>query len=166
VPVSVTRLPDGSGNATLTEGEATMAVMTRLDPPSSARGHAPAVARRASGMIKLWCSMGLVAVGIAVSSWVRWIVSGQPHSPVVLGPDTPSTASMIVLRATEVLSTSVFIGLLWWSLVLPWMRHRTITLDGKLFIGGIFASACDVMISFFNPTWAFNAHAVSLGTWA
>jgi hypothetical protein len=143
-----------------------MAVITRLDPTAPAWVRTPTIARRASGMIKIWCSIGIIAVGIAVSSWVRWIVSGQPHSPVALGPDTPSTVSMIVLRATEVLSTSVFIGLLWWSLVLPWRRHRTITVDGKLFIGGIFASACDVMISFFNPTWAFNAHAISAGTWA
>jgi hypothetical protein len=73
---------------------------------------------------------------------------------------------MVVLRSTEVLSTAVFALLLWWSLIRPWRRRRVITLDGKLFIGGVFASACDVMISFFNPTWAFNAHAVSLGTWA
>jgi hypothetical protein len=73
---------------------------------------------------------------------------------------------MVVLRSTEVLSTGVFVVLLWWSLIRPWRRRRAITLDGKLFIGGVFASACDVMISFFNPTWAFNAHAVSLGTWA
>nr|WP_255496800.1 MULTISPECIES: spirocyclase AveC family protein [unclassified Mycolicibacterium] len=39
-------------------------------------------------------------------------------------------------------------------------------MDGKLFLGGLFASVLDVMCQMFNPTWAMNAHSLNLGTWA
>jgi hypothetical protein len=123
-------------------------------------------ADRPSGAIKVWAGAGIVGVAIALQAWVRWIASGDPHQPDTLGPDQPSTAAMIVLRTTEVAAFSLFLFLAWWSLIRPWMRERRIGLDGKIFIGGFFAAACDVMISFFNPTWTFNAKAISLGTWA
>jgi hypothetical protein len=43
---------------------------------------------------------------------------------------------------------------------------RGLTLDGKLFIAGTVASSLDSFYAFMNPTWAMNAHAVSLGTWS
>jgi hypothetical protein len=130
---------------------------------------APRVARpeseRPSGATWVWAAAGAAGVALALSSWVRWIAAGDPNQPSAIGPDEPGTAAMVVLRSTEIAAGGVFIALLYWSLIRPWRARQGMTLDGKLFLGGVFASSCDVMISFFNPTWAFNAHAVSLGTW-
>ena len=95
--------------------------------------------------------------------WIRWLLSDQAM-PVDPGPDHYPYAW--VIRVTEVISLSVFVYLLWYTLLRPAYRDRTIDLDGKLFLGGWFASALDVLCQMFNPTWAINAHSVNLGTWA
>jgi hypothetical protein len=61
---------------------------------------------------------------------------------------------------------AVFLGLGWYALGNPLRRRRGLTLDGKLFLGAFFASSLDAYYASLNPTWAMNAHAVSLGTWA
>jgi hypothetical protein len=118
---------------------------------------------RPSGRVRLWALLGAALVVLAVTTWTRWLLSPDA-APVDPGPDPYEY--MWVLRATEVVSLSVFFGLLWWTLLRPAYRERTITLDGKLFLGGFFASVLDVLCQVFNPTWAMNAHTLQLGTWA
>ncbi len=118
---------------------------------------------RPSGKVWLWAALGLALVGLAVTCWTRWLLSPQA-TPVDPGPDP--YAFGWVIRLTEVISLSVFAGLLWCTLLRPAYRRRTVTLDGKLFLGGLFASVLDVLCQMFNPTWAMNAHSLNLGTWA
>jgi hypothetical protein len=120
-------------------------------------------ARRPSGGVRIWALLGLGIVALAVTTWGRWLLSGNA-APVDPGPDPYHY--LWVLRATEVVSLSVFGFLVWYTLIRPAYRERRITLDGKLFIGGFFASVLDVLCQVFNPTWAMNAHTLTLGTWA
>jgi hypothetical protein len=123
----------------------------------------PAGGVRKSGKVWLWAALGLALVVLAVTTWARWLMSPQAI-PVDPGPDPYPYAW--VIRLTELVSLSVFTFLLWYTLLRPAYRHRTITLDGKLFLGGFFASVLDVLCQMFNPTWAMNAHSLNLGTWA
>jgi hypothetical protein len=118
---------------------------------------------RPSGTVWLWSALGLALVGLAVTCWTTWLLSPQA-TPVDPGPDPYSFGW--VIRLTEVVSLSVFAMLLWFTLLRPAYRRRTVTLDGKLFLGGLFASVLDVLCQMFNPTWAMNAHSLNLGTWA
>lgn len=118
---------------------------------------------RSSGRVLLWASLGLVLVLVATTTWARWLASPQAAS-VDAGPDPYDY--LWVIRVTEAISLTVFVFLLWYTLLRPAYRQRTITLDGKLFVGGFFASVLDVLCQMFNPTWAMNAHSLSLGTWA
>jgi Spirocyclase AveC-like len=127
-------------------------------PPS-----ADAVARRPSGTVWLWAALGVVGFAYMAWVWLPWLFGGHAHQP---SPGRDHYKYLAVLRATEVLSTGVFLGLLWWSIVRPLRAGRGLTLDGKLFIGGTVASSLDIFYAFMNPTWAMNAHAISLGTWA
>ena len=120
-------------------------------------------AGRPSGTVWLWAAIGGLGVVYMAWVWIPWLVSGNAHQPSA-GRD--HYGYLGVLRATEVLSTGVFFGLGYWSLVRPLIRGRGLTLDGKLFIGGTVASALDIFYAFMNPTWAMNAHAISLGTWS
>lgn len=127
----------------------------------------PAVGRsagsRPSGAVAIWACGGAVLVVLAITCWARWLASPQA-APVDPGPDP--YAFGWVIRLTEVVSLSVFVLLLWYTLLRPAYRSRTITLDGKLFLGGLFASVLDVLCQMFNPTWAMNAHSLNLGAWA
>ena len=118
---------------------------------------------RASGAVWLWAGLGSVLVVFALTCWARWLMSPQAM-PVDPGPDHYPYGW--VIRITEIVSLSVFVGLLWCTLLGPALRERTIKIDGKLFLGGFFASVLDVLCQMFNPTWAMNAHALNLGTWA
>lgn len=132
--------------------------------PSARDGSNPSPnnARR-SGAVWLWASLGAALVVLAITCWTRWLLSPQA-TPVDPGPD--HYAYGWVIRVTEVLSLSVFVFLLWHTLLRPALRERTVTLDGKLFLGGLFASVLDVLCQMFNPTWAINAHSLNFGTWA
>jgi Spirocyclase AveC-like len=124
---------------------------------------APAARPRPPGTVWLWAALGLVLVVLALSCWSRWLLSPQA-TPVDPGPDP--YAYGWVIRLTEAISLSVFAFLLWYTLIRPAYRERAVTLDGKLFLGGLFASVLDILCQIFNPTWAMNAHSLNLGTWA
>jgi hypothetical protein len=121
------------------------------------------VVHRPSGRVRFCALLGAALVALAVTTWTRWLLSPQA-TPVDPGPDPYD--NVWVIRATEVLSLSIFALLLWWTLLRPAIRERRVTLDGKLFVGGFVASVLDVLCQVFNPTWAMNAHSLNLGTWA
>jgi hypothetical protein len=123
----------------------------------------PAARARPAGTVWLWAAIGAVGFAYMAWVWIPWLFSGTAHQPA---PGHTPYHWIGVLRATEVLSTGVFFGLGYWSLVRPLRLGRGLTLDGKLFIGGTVASSLDVFYAFMNPTWAMNAHAISLGTWS
>jgi len=50
--------------------------------------------------------------------------------------------------------------------LIRWIRNGYPSLDGKMFIGGFFASTLDILFAIFNPTWAMNAYGFSYGSWA
>lgn len=120
-------------------------------------------AARPSGAVHFWALLGVGIIVLALQSWVRWALSPGFVQP---DPGTDPYAYMWVLRATEFVSSAIFVFLFWWTLLRPLLRQRTLTLDGKLFIGGFFASSLDVLYGVYNPTWAMNAHALSMGTWS
>ena len=138
---------------------------TGVDAVVTVRGTDAVTTNRArpSGKVWLWAALGLALVGLAVTCWARWLFSPQA-TPVDPGPDPYSFGW--VIRLTEVISLSLFGVLLGFTLLRPAYRQRTVILDGKLFLGGLFASALDVLCQMFNPTWAMNAHSLNLGTWA
>lgn len=144
--------------------------MSRQFPLSSAPRSAKATGRavaasadRPSGVVQFWALLGVGIIVLALNNWIRWAASPGFVQPDP-GPDP--YAYMWVLRATEFVSSAIFVFLFWYTVLRPLLRQRTLSLDGKLFIGGFFASTLDIMYGMYNPTWAMNAHALSMGTWA
>ena len=135
---------------------------TGAEKAAAARAR-PLVQSRPSGVIQFWAVLGVAIVALALNNWIRWGLSSDFVQPDP-GPDP--YPYMWVLRGTEFVSSAVFVFLFWLCVLRPVIRERTLSLDGKLFIGGFFASTLDIMYGMYNPTWAMNAHAVSMGTWA
>lgn len=121
------------------------------------------IGQRAGDAVYWWALVGLIMVVVSSQAWLRWMLSDGFVQPDP-GPDP--YRYLWVLRLTELVSISMFFFLLWYTVLRPAYRERRMSLDGKLFIGGFFASALDVLYGMFNPTWAMNAHALSMGTWA
>ena len=122
-----------------------------------------AVIRRSSQAVYWWALAGVGIIALALSNWTQWALSPGFVQP---DPGADPYPYLWVLRATEFISLAVFVFLLWLTLLRPAYRERRLTLDGKLFLGGFFASTLDILYGIYNPTWAMNAHALSMGTWA
>jgi len=73
---------------------------------------------------------------------------------------------LYVLRVTEAVSVVLFLYIGNHVLLQPWIKNGYPSLDGKMFIGGFFASTLDILFAIFNPTWAMNAYRFSYGSWA
>lgn len=118
---------------------------------------------RPSGALWFFDILGVIIVALFFNNWARWLQSTEfkPSDP---GPDP--YPYILVLRATEASSVAVFTVIGIRTILLPLHTRGCIGLDGKLFIGGVFASTLDIMFAVFNPTWAMNAHAVAHGSWA
>src|SRR4029077_9075811 len=71
----------------------------------------PGTKRRPPGTVVFWALVGVVGLVLLVTSWVPWLLSGHAAQPSP-GPD--HYRGMPVLRATEVLSMAVFLGLGWY----------------------------------------------------
>src|ERR1700677_2959648 len=78
---------------------------------------------RPSGRVWIWALLGLALVALAATCWTRWLLSPQATS-VDPGPDP--YAFGWVIRLTEVISLSVFTFLLWFTLLRPAYRQRTV----------------------------------------
>lgn len=118
------------------------------------------------GAISLWAALGAAWIAFSVWAYGRWILASGDFKPApILGPDHYATASLITLRVIEALSFALGIVTIWLFLVRPWRRSGRLTLDGRLVIGSLVACTIDPLINYFHYTFAFNAHALNVGSW-
>lgn len=107
--------------------------------------------------------MWLVFIGQA---WIRWIASDSLFRPApIAGPDSFDGTALVILRVIEVVSLLIAAGTIWVFLVKPFVVTGRLTLDGKIVIGSLLASGIDPLINYFHYTFAWNAHAVNMGSW-
>jgi Spirocyclase AveC-like len=119
-----------------------------------------------SGMASVWALLGVIWLAVIIEVWGRWIASDHFAAAPILGPDKMANGKLIALRAVEVVSVLVFVGLLWQTLIRPWRRDRRIGLDGMLFVACFLGTITEGVLNEFHYLFAFNAHSVNLGAWA
>ncbi|OCK78142.1 hypothetical protein K432DRAFT_406706 [Lepidopterella palustris CBS 459.81] len=105
-----------------------------------------------------------VSIALPPSASAPTLPSGIVYFWAFLGIDP--YPYLAVLRGTEFLSCAVFIYLGNRTVIQPWRRTGVLSLDGKMFIGGMFASTLDILFAVFNPTWTMNAHGIAYGSWS
>jgi hypothetical protein len=118
---------------------------------------------RPTGAHWLWAFVGLVTIALMCRTWIPWLTGSETSQP---DPGTDHYRYTWALRGTEGISLGVFLGLGYWGLVRPLRQGRGLILDGKIFIAAFLVSSLDILYASLNPTWAMNAHAVSLGVWS
>ena len=132
------------------------AAVTPTDANSASAG-------RRSGVVWFWALCGVGIVALFLNNWGRWLLSSEFVRPDP-GPDP--YPHMFFLRSSEFMNCAIFLVLGWLCVVKPWLRKGVPSFDGKLFIGGVFASTLDILFASINPTWSMNAYGYSFGSWA
>jgi hypothetical protein len=130
-----------------------------------ATGALPEFATDRGGYIAGWALLGVIWAAIAGATFIQWFASDQFSSAPIPGPDSMGDGTLAALRAVEVISAIVFVGLLWWALIRPYLRDRRVGLDGMLFVGCFVGVVTDGVLNMWTYLFAFNAHSVNLGSW-
>lgn len=118
------------------------------------------------GTVAVWALLGLLWLGFSAWAYGHWIVASGDFKPApILGPDHYGSGYLIALRVVEVLSIALAGVTIWVFLVKPLRATGRLTLDGMLVIGSLAACTIDPMINYFHYTFAWNAHALNLGSW-
>jgi hypothetical protein len=118
-----------------------------------------------TGAVIPWAVFGALWLLFAGQAIVRWIAGSTFASSPALGPDRFGGVSLVVLRVIEAASVVILIATFWVYLLAPLRRTRRLQLDGMIVIGALCAVAIDPLINYFHYTFAWNAHAINLGTW-
>jgi hypothetical protein len=118
------------------------------------------------GLVSAWALLGLAWTIFAIWGAAGWIASGEARPVPIQGPDIYETWRLIGMRVLEISSMGLLaIGVLSW-VILPWLKQRRLILEGMLLIGGCVGFFIDPLINNFHYTFAWNQHAINLGTWA
>lgn len=126
----------------------------------------PAVRSERTGAVSLWALAGVAWVAFAAQAWGRWILSSTQFKPApILGPDHFSDSLLVVLRIIEAASVGIAAATVWVFLIAPLRSTRRLQLDGMIVIGALLACAIDPLINYFHYTFAWNAHALNMGSW-
>lgn len=125
----------------------------------------PELAPRKIVPIKWWAAVGAAFALLQLYVYGAWIVTGKatatPH-----GPDPIPSWMQFAMRTAEVTMTLSAIFMIYWFLVRPWRRERTITFDGMMLIGFVSIYWMDPLANWFAPWTAVNSGFYNLGSWA
>lgn len=130
-------------------------------PPARVIGHF-----ENDGFAAWWALLGLLWTAFAIYGTADWFLSGQAVPVSIQGPDDYAPWRLIGMRSLEGLSLLfVAYGAYAW-IVRPWLDGRGLILEGMLLIGGCVGFFMDPVINIFEYTFAWNQHAINIGTWA
>jgi Spirocyclase AveC-like len=123
-------------------------------------------ANQRAGGVTLWAAVGVLWVAFVAQALGGWMANGKEFSPApIFGPDEFGGTELALLRLIEIGSLCVAATTIWVFLIRPWVRERRLGLDGMIVIGALLASAIDPLINYFHYTFAWNAHALNMGSW-
>jgi hypothetical protein len=94
---------------------------------------------------------------------IRW-VTGPYFTPVPTGAVNPPTWMNAVFITWQVLCYPIIAICIFFSVIRPWNRNRTIPLDGMLFIAFMFMSLQDSCSNFFGYWYTVNSHLYNMGS--
>jgi hypothetical protein len=132
--------------------------------PRSDGAAAPAAARRTTPPIKLWATLGGLILAFEVYVLVSW-VSGSNFKHVSAGP-TPEPGWMrAVENVWQVAGILATIGILYWFVVRPWRRERTLGTDALLVLAFATLWFEDPLSAYTGNWFTYNANLVNFGSW-
>lgn len=121
--------------------------------------------RPPSKPVIFWAALGGAGVALIAVTVLRWVGSAQ-FGPTDPGPDAFDGWRSV---SAQVIQYGLFLSAMGWvltRLVLPVVRRRELSFDGKLVIAGLLGGFIEPLGSYFHIALLYNAHLPNLGSWA
>jgi hypothetical protein len=115
--------------------------------------------------VKWWATLGGVVVVFVAYVLIKW-VSGPYFKHVPAGPTHVPGWMHVELVAWQVISWPAALFLLYRFVVRPWIRERSVGVDGILLIGFAVMWFQDPLSSSGNHWFVYNTSMVNFGSWA
>lgn len=141
-----------------------MAVVARKRSEALAGRVPDAAAQRRSRPVIAWSVVGALSLLIAVTTWARWLLSGQA-TPTPTG-STPVPGFMTVaFRTWEIGGLAGMAAVVYFFLIRPWRREGRISNDGLLLLAFCTLYIQDPLLNYFTPWFTYNAEFINMGSW-
>lgn len=113
--------------------------------------------------VKWFAALGAGLLVLQAYVYARWLLSGPSRTPH--GVDSVPGWMATAARAHEILSVLSMVACVYWFLIRPWRRERTLTLNGMLVLTLPTLYWQDLNANFFNPVYTYNTAFVNFGSW-
>jgi hypothetical protein len=115
--------------------------------------------------VKWWATLGVVVVLFVAYVLIKW-ATGPYFKNVPAGPTHVPTWMHVELTAWQIVSIPAALFLLYRFVVRPWIRERSVGVDGILLIGFAVMWFQDPLSSSGNHWFVYNTSMVNFGSWA
>lgn len=111
-----------------------------------------------------WASFGALWLAFMTYVLIHWM-AGPYFERVPVGPSDPPMYMKVFLTVLQFTMIPAMLGLLWWSVALPWLRERKVTVDGALTLAFCTLFFQDPLSNYFGPWITYNSWSVNRGSW-
>lgn len=124
----------------------------------------PADEPRRSRPVLWWAAFGAFWLTFMAFVLIRWI-SGPYFQRVPVGPSDPPMYMKVFLMTLQVTMIPAMACLVWWFVIRPWRRERTITVDGALTLAFCTLFFQDPLSNYFGAWITYNSWSFNRGSW-
>lgn len=128
----------------------------------TARPACEATSRRVSP-VHVWAAIGAVLVTLELIVLAKW-VTGPNFQRVPVGADQPPQWMRFTLTTMQVAGGAAAVAVIWFLLLRPLLRERTLTSYGILVIAGILAAPWDGLSSYGHHWVNWNSYFLNRGS--
>jgi hypothetical protein len=135
-----------------------------LDLTASRAAEPAELARRTTPPIKLWALLGGAGLAFELFVLVSW-VTGPYFKHVPSGPTAEPGWMRTVHDIWQPAGIAAALFCLYWFIVRPWRRDRTVTTDGLLVAAFATLWFQDPLSAYYGHWFTYNANLVNFGSW-
>jgi hypothetical protein len=119
---------------------------------------------RRSRPVLWWAAFGAFWLAFMAYVLTRWI-TGPYFQRVPVGPSDPPMYMKVFLMTLQVTMIPAMAALVWWFVIRPWRRERTVTVDGALTLAFCTLFFQDPLSNYFGPWITYNSWSFNRGSW-
>ncbi|HEX6390495.1 MAG TPA: spirocyclase AveC family protein [Solirubrobacteraceae bacterium] len=123
-----------------------------------------AVTARQVVPVKWWAGIGALVVAFFAYVLISW-VTGPHFEKVPVGPSEVPGYMKAGLMAFQILCIPAALGCIYWFVVRPWRRTRTLGVDGVLVIAFATLWVEDPLSAYAGHWFTYNSWALNFGSW-
>lgn len=118
---------------------------------------------RATSPVHVWAIVGAILVAAEGYVVVKWF-TGPNFQRVPVGPDEPPAWMRTTLDALQIVGVVAALAVVYWLLIRPWIRERTVTIYGIFVIVGVLAAPWDGVSGATQQWFNYNSYLFNRGS--